>query len=89
MTKMYFRATSHHGDEALKQIMEKQNRIEHLQDIGAHPTAITIKCSNCSKAGHNMLTCSEPCVSCQFSPFKAHLVERAVSDKKQYYPSCM
>ena len=35
MTKEYFRSTSHHGKAALRQIMEKQNRLEHLSDLGS------------------------------------------------------
>ena len=31
MTKDYFRSSSHHGQECLTQIMQKQNHIEHLQ----------------------------------------------------------
>ena len=40
MTKDYSRATSHRGEAALCQIMEKQNRLEHLCDLGAQ----TAKC---------------------------------------------
>ena len=31
-TKDYFRSTHHRGEQALLQIMQKQNRIEHLRD---------------------------------------------------------
>lgn len=38
MTKDYFRCTSHHGDNALLQIMQKQNRLEHLRDLDVEPS---------------------------------------------------
>ena len=85
MTKIYFRSTSHRGEEALKQIMEKQNRLEHLGDADARPAKrFVIRCSNCSEGGHNMLTCLKPCGSCDFSPFRAHLV---LKDGKKV-PTC-
>lgn len=33
-TKDFFRSTSHRSDDSLLQIMQKQNRIEHLEDLG-------------------------------------------------------
>ena len=48
MTKEYFRSTSHHGEAALRQIMEKQNRLEHLSDLGSQTKkCFSIVCSNC------------------------------------------
>ena len=35
MTKDYFRSTSHRGQECLKQMLQKQNRMEHLEHSGA------------------------------------------------------
>ena len=61
VTKNFFRSSCHR-DEALKQLIEKQNRIEHLNDAGKKRTKLfEVECSNCSKHGHNHLTCSEPC----------------------------
>lgn len=34
ITKSYFRFTCHQGETALRQILEKQNRIEHLESSG-------------------------------------------------------
>ena len=34
LTKSYFRLSNHQGEVALRQILEKQNRIEHLETIG-------------------------------------------------------
>ena len=75
MTKNYFRASSHHGLDCLTQILEKQNRIEHLEHIGAmRKKSFEIKCSNCKQNGHNMITCSAVCSHCAHSPFSSHLV---------------
>lgn len=74
MTKEYFCATCHRNDEALIQIIQKQNRLEHLHDSGAMaPKCFEIRCSNCSQTGHNKLTCSLPCRQCNTTPFKDHL----------------
>ena len=35
MTKNFFRSSCLRGEQALQQLVEKQNRIEHLNDIGA------------------------------------------------------
>ena len=87
MTKDYFRATSHRGEAALRQIMEKQNRLEHLSDLGAQTTkCFSITCSNCGRSGHNRLTCCQHCktCTCNYAPFCAHLV--ACDGKK--IPAC-
>ena len=64
VTKNFFRSSCHR-DEALKQLIEKQNRIEHLNDAGKKRAKLyEVECSNCSKHGHNQLTCSEPCKHC-------------------------
>ncbi len=85
MTKDYFRCTSHHGDDALLQIMRKQNRLEHLRDMEAEASmCFEITCSNCRKPGHNKLSCLEPCKTCQYDSFRGHLVD--VNGKK--IPMC-
>ena len=59
-TKDFFRSTNHKGESALRQIMEKQNRLEYLRCIGTTPKkAFNIKCSICHTLGHNKLTCQE------------------------------
>lgn len=64
VTKNFFRLSCHR-DEALKQLIEKQNWIEHLNDAGKKRAKLfEVECSNCSKHGHNRLTCSEPCKHC-------------------------
>ena len=43
--------------EALKQIMSKRNRVEHLLDTGYERAPKVIKCSRCDSLGHNSHTC--------------------------------
>lgn len=75
MTKEFFRATCHRNEDALIQIIQKQNRLEHLRDSGTSTKkCFKIRCSNCNEAGHNISTCSNPCSKCNFAPCKAHLI---------------
>jgi len=75
-TKQYFRATNHKGEIALHQIMEKQNRLEHLRDTDTQTQKVfSICCSNCGDYGHNKLTCSQPCKTCKYPTFQDHLVD--------------
>lgn len=76
ITKSYFRCTNHRGEQALIQIMEKQNHIEHLQDIGVtRKKCFEIACQNCGKAGHNRCTCIYECSKCGHTPFCSHLID--------------
>ncbi len=76
MSKHYFRATSHQNEKALLQMIQKQNRLEHLQDSGARQGKHhEIACSNCKEIGHNKLTCNQKCGQCGYELFSAHLVE--------------
>ena len=55
LTTQHFQRTSNHRDyEALKQIMEKWNRIETLEDYGHGREKRTQMCSKCKAIGHNM-----------------------------------
>ena len=59
-TKMYFRSTNHKGTQALQQIMQKQNRLEYLRDIGTTTVkCFDITCSVCHQVGHNARTCPD------------------------------
>ena len=37
LTKAYFHSSNHQGEVAPRQILEKQNRIEHLETIASYP----------------------------------------------------
>ena len=76
VTKNYFRSSSHRGEAAIQQLIEKQNRLEHLSDLGAkRKKTFDITCSNCGNCGHNRLTCSEPCSSCGHESYHQHLIQ--------------
>lgn len=84
-TKNFFRTTYHRGEAALQQLIEKQNRLEHLSDLGAkRQKRFEVTCSNCNQTGHNKLTCSEACQACASKPYNMHLI---VVDCKKI-PSC-
>ena len=73
MTKIYFRASSHRGLQALRQIIEKRNRIEYFMDNGTKRSKKhDVSCSNCDESGHNRLTCNNPCKLCG-EPYAPHL----------------
>ena len=83
VTKMYFRSSNHQGDSSLSQILEKQNRIEHLESSGIKKIKLyVVQCSNCKGKGHNRLRCEAPCEKCKYTPYRSHLH----GDKK--VPSC-
>ena len=85
MTKDYFRATSHRNEQCLIQILQKQNRLEHLENLGARrPNKHAITCSNCKAKGHNKWTCKAPCSNCGVSSFQSHLVMQG----KSKVPKC-
>ena len=56
MTKDYFRSTSHRDEQCLVQILQKRNRIEHLESLGAkRKKQHEVSCSNCHQKGHTHL----------------------------------
>ena len=60
MTKDYFRSSSHKGQECLTQILQKQNRIEHLEHIGSRrKKRHEVTCSRCGGKGHNKTSCGK------------------------------
>lgn len=76
ITKTYFRSSNHQGETALRQIIEKQNRIEHMETIGIKKIKVhDVHCSNCNGIGHNHLTCEKACRHCAFVPYCDHLVK--------------
>ena len=74
MTKDYFRATSHKGEQCLIQILQKQNKMELLEARRSkRAKKHDITCSNCKLDGHNRLTCIAPCAVCHAPNYCAHL----------------
>ena len=63
--------------DALKQIVMKRSRIEHLKDVGCQREKRTFRCHNCKLEGHDIKTCTSKCNSCQTKPCcsPAHLVK--------------
>lgn len=55
VTKQYFRSSSHKGQIALKQVMEKQNRMTFLEDFKRKKNEKL--CSICRQNGHTKVTC--------------------------------
>lgn len=67
-TKDFFRSTNQRGMDALKQIVQKRNRIEYFEDLGSQRGTRSVTCGNCKLEGHNIKTCLSPCSSCAFKP---------------------
>ena len=58
LTTIHFqRSSNHRNTDALRQILEKWNHIENLEDSGYQITKSEQKCSNCQLTGHNKRTC--------------------------------
>ena len=58
-TIFYQHASNHREQEALKQVLEKRNRIDELEGNGHHRIGREQKCSVCKEKGHNKKTCSQ------------------------------
>lgn len=56
-TQHYLRGTNHHCTEALKQVMEKRNRLEQLSDEGYRRTPRSNHCRTCGETGHISRNC--------------------------------
>ena len=57
ITKDYFKSTNHHHLEALRQILQKLNRLEILEDDKCSRLKTTHVCGICEQPGHNARTC--------------------------------
>ena len=58
LTTLFFQdASNHHEQQALKQILEKRNRLEELEYQGYQRSAREQKCSICNQKDHTK-TCS-------------------------------
>ena len=74
MTKDYFRGSNHRNEQAILQIMQKHNRMEHLKDLDVKTAKYhEVACSNCGVKGHNKLSCINPC-TVYHAPFRTHLI---------------
>lgn len=67
-TKDFFRSTNQRGIDALFQLVQKRNRMEYLEDMGAKRVANVQRCNNCFNPGHNIKTCTAECNTCQHKP---------------------
>ena len=56
-TILFQHATNHYEQEALKQVLEKRNRLEELEYQGYQRSIRKQKCSKCKHKGHNKRTC--------------------------------
>ena len=65
-TKDYFRSTNQRELDLLRQIVQKRNRVEHLEDLGCQRDTRSVTCGNCNLEGHNIKTCLSPCSSYAF-----------------------
>lgn len=75
VSKDYFRSSNHRGVEALRQIMLKKNRIQHLEARGAERVKNSYLCSNCKMQGHSITRCIEKCSSCDALICSTHLLK--------------
>ena len=66
VTKDYFRSTSHKGEQALTQIMQKQNKLEYFNDSDVkRPKHHDVLCSNCgTSACKSTINCHACIAAC-------------------------
>ena len=57
LTKWFFHSSDHKGLQALKQVMDKANRVEYLYPTCKRDKVFEVTCSNCHEKGHNKRTC--------------------------------
>ena len=74
--------------EALKQVLEKYNRIQYFKDQGLSSATRPVTCGNCGMANHYRLTCTEDCHKCGSRPYCGHLVEVEDNGRMRRIPVC-
>ena len=60
-TKYFQRGSNHREDEALRQMLERMNRLETLEDAGHCREKRPQKCSICSCVGHVLVLLDHAC----------------------------
>ena len=55
--------------EALKQVLEKYNRLQYFKDEGHFSATRPVTYGNCGMANHYRLTCTEDCRKCGSRPY--------------------
>jgi len=63
MTTIAFARSTNHNYrnlDALKQLMQKKNRSEHLEEENCQCKPRSYRCKNCNETGHNKKTCKKP-----------------------------
>lgn len=93
-TVHFQRSSNHREHEALKQLLEKRNRIEELEIDGFQRKKAEQKCSSCKLPGHNKRSCTQQ--SSYFSSQKdLYLCQKYslyhiyTQNKMQLYSLCM
>ena len=56
-TKQFQRASNHRNIESLKQLLEKRNHVENLEDSGYQRIKRALTCTKCKQTGHNKRSC--------------------------------
>ena len=56
-TQHFLRSTNHRSSQAFKQVMEKWNHLEELEDRGFKRSYRYQHCGMCKKSGHNRRSC--------------------------------
>jgi hypothetical protein len=56
-TQHYLRSSNHRNSEALRQVLQKRNRLEELTDKGFKRTLRVHHCTACGESTHNKRTC--------------------------------
>ena len=83
-SKNGFRATSHRGISAIKQLFLEKNRVQYLDAVGCARVKRNYTCSNCHCTRHTIKTCTAECSNCKHATYCGHLVKIA----GKYHPTC-
>lgn len=84
VAKNFFRSSCHRGDSALRQLLEKQNRLDMHCNGTKKVKVFDVHCSNCKSTKHNQLTCTLACKECGTSLYHQYL--KTVDGKRVLMP---